>query len=161
MSYVYNEPPRRNYGDALPEGDYNAVVIECGEPYISQSGKDVVAIKLAIQPSGKHVWYRPWTGKTKDGEFRDNIAEFLKAVNRAPKPGTEPNWNSVLGAKGKCRIKVREYNGDEQNEVAWMYVPKDARSGTAPAPTQTEFEKARSQQAAAEKPQPEADDLPY
>ena len=167
MAYVFNEPPRRNYGDALPEGDYMAVVIECGEPYVSQSGKDVVVVKLAIQPSGKHVYYRPWTGKTKDGEFRDKIAEFLLAFNRAPKPGSAPDWNSVLGAKGKCRLKIREYNGDEQNEVAWCYVPRQSTARAVPLPN----EQLLIQQAALEKQaetnkrtsqQPEAtDDIPF
>ena len=58
MAYTYNEPPKRNFA-ALPEGEYMAVVVECGEPYVSASGKDVVAVKLSIQPSGHHVYYRP------------------------------------------------------------------------------------------------------
>lgn len=172
MSYVYNEPPKRDFS-ALPEGDYVAVVIECGEPYVSATGKDVVAVKLAIQPSGHHVYYRPWAGKTKDGEFRDNIAEFLKAVNRAPALGKEPNWNSVLGAKGKCKLKVKEYNGDEQNDVAFFYAPRDAKPATtradaAPQAQQqsfsaSEFEKARAKQqtATAGAGEPEPDDIPY
>jgi hypothetical protein len=167
MSYHYQEPTPRTYG-ALPEGDYSAVVIECGEPYVSQTGKDVIVVKLAIQPSGRHVWYRPWAGKTKDGEYRDNIAEFLKAVNRAPKAGEEPNWNAVLGAKGKCKLKVREYNGDKQNDVAFFYVPRETKTATVAPPkagsvSQSEFEKARQAQInqSVGGITPEPDELPY
>jgi hypothetical protein len=146
-----------------------AVVVECGEPYVNATGKDVLVVKLAIQPGGQNVYYRPWTGETKDGEFRDNIAEFLKAVNRAPKVGEEPNWNSVLGAKGKCRLKVREYNGDDQNDVAFFYVPRETKPATQPAPkafdpssgrgSTTEFEKARGSAATGGAPEP--DDIPF
>jgi hypothetical protein len=165
-TYKYQEPKRRTYG-ALPEGDYQAVVTEVGEPYVNANGKNVLVVKLAIQPGGQNVYYRPWAGETKDGEFRDGIAEFLKAVNRAPKVGEEPNWNSVLGAKGKCRLKVREYNGDDQNEVAFFYVPRDTKQATnAPTPKATnEFEKARaninSGGAQAAGAQPEPDDIPF
>jgi hypothetical protein len=173
-TYKFHEPPRRTYG-ALPEGDYMAVVTEVGEPYVNASGKDVLVVKLAIQPGGQNVYYRPWTGKTVNGDFRDNIAEFLKAVNRAPREGEEPNWNSVLGAKGKCRLKVREYNGDDQNDVAFFYVPRDTKQATTPPLKATnEFEKARAEQAAnvnsgaqqtaaasASTTEPEPDDIPY
>jgi hypothetical protein len=146
-------------------------VIECGTPYVTNSGKDCVVVKLAVQPSGKHVYYRPWTGKTKDGDFRDNIAEFLKAVNRAPKVGDEPNWNAVLGAKGKCKIRQGEWNGDVTNEVSFFYVPRDTKTATtrpdpnvgqAQSASVDEFQKMRKQKAAGGGGgQVEEDDIPY
>jgi hypothetical protein len=168
MAYKYNEPPKRTY-DVLEEGDYQVTVIECGEPYESKTGKDVVAVKLEVKPSKTHVYYRPWTGKTKDGDFRDNISEFLKAVNRAPKVGQEPNWKGVVGAQGKCRIKQGEYNGDTINEIGWFYVPRDTKTATTgqnkadigkqQSISADEFQKLREQQQASGQADP--DNIPY
>jgi hypothetical protein len=143
-----------------------ATVIEAGQPYQSKSGKWVVVIKLAVQPSGKHVWYRPWAGETKDGDFRDNISEFLKAVKRVPQGRNEVDWNKVLGAKGKCRIKVEQYNGEDVNTVGWFYVPKglppETKHQDAAKVSVSDFEKARkAQENKTRGGEPEEDSLPY
>ena len=146
-------------------------VLECGEPYVSNSGKDVITVKLSVAPSGKHIWYRPWSGTTKDGEERDNISEFLKAVNRVPKG--EMNWKSVEGAKGKCKLKIGEYNGEPTNEVAFFYTPRDTKATLTADPipiprkptskgqsiSADEFQKLREQQEKAGGADP--DNIPY
>jgi hypothetical protein len=146
MAWKYTEPTKRTF-DVLPEGDYSCTVLECSGLEKSKTGKDMITVKLDI--SGKHVWYRPWSGKTKDGDVRDNISEFLKAVNKVPKG--EMNWQSVVGAKGKCRIKHGEYNGDVTNEVGWFYVPRTTRPANPDADkgqsiSADEFQKLREQQ---------------
>ena len=169
MSYRYQgEPEQRVGGAAKPEGDYHFVIAECGEPY-EKNGKWILAVKLAIQPDGMPVFANPWAGTDKNGETRDGIAELLLAVNRAPKKGAEPDWQSLVGAKGKCRLKVEiaqmgALAGKEVNKVHYFYRPKEVGPTAAKGKTysQSEFNKARhKQQEASGSDEPDQDQIPY
>src|SRR4029077_3808175 len=66
---------------------------------------------------------------------RDGIAEFLLAINRAPKIGEEPDWKRLVSAKGKCRLKVEiaaqgSLAGKEVNKVAFFHRPKQVGPAT-------------------------------
>jgi hypothetical protein len=141
-NYRYRGEPEQRVFGALPEGDYMFVVAEIDEPYTNpRSGNDVLPIKLSIQPQGVPVFANPWCGTDKNGEDRDGIAEFLLAVNRAPKIGEEPDWQRLVGAKGKCRLKVEIASqgalaGKEVNKVAWFHRPKQV-GPTAEQPPQS------------------------
>jgi hypothetical protein len=145
-SYIYRGEPEQRVFGALPEGDYAYVVADCGEPYQKDSsGNWVLSLKLSIQPSGASVFANPWSGVTKDGEERDGIGEFLLSCNRAPKPGDEPEWGRLIGAKGKCRLKVEiaaqgSLAGKEVNKVAWFHRPKQV--GPTSEPTKQSFTEA-------------------
>src|SRR5258708_38290544 len=109
MAYKYNDPPLQRGFSALLEGDYSFVVTELpeGEPQINpRSGNYVLKIKLSILPDGLTVYDNAWTGNDKNNDWHDNIASFLLCVNRAPKAGGDPDWRSVVGAKGRCHLKV-------------------------------------------------------
>jgi hypothetical protein len=155
-SYIYRGEPEQRVFGALPEGDYQFVVAEIDEPYTNpKSGNDVLPVKLSIQPQGVPVFANPWCGTDKNGEARDGIAEFLLAVNRAPKIGEEPDWKRLVGAKGKCRLKVEiaaqgSLAGKEVNKVAWFHRPKQV-GPTAGQSSQsfTEQEIQKSQEAIA------------
>jgi hypothetical protein len=130
-AYRYKEPPPRGQiaSGALPENDYDFVVVSCGEPYESKAGNLVLPVELTIQPHGVRVFANPWTGVTKDREERDGIAEFLLCINRAPKVGEEPNWAALVGAKGRCRLRVEiaqmgAMAGSPVNKVAYFHAPK-------------------------------------
>jgi hypothetical protein len=129
-TYRFKKPAERPAFGPLPEGDYQFVVSECDEPYIKpESGNLVLSLKLAIQPGGEIVFANPWSGTTKDGEERDDIAVFLLAVNRTPEAGKEPDWDSVVGSKGKCRLKTEKSEmgalaGKLVNKVHYFYAPR-------------------------------------
>jgi hypothetical protein len=79
------------------------------------------------------VFANPWAGTTKDGEARDGIAEFLLSVNRAPKVGEEPDWKRLVGAKGRCRLKVEVAQvgalaGSQVNRVAYFHAPRQVEA---------------------------------
>ena len=152
-NYIYRGEPEQRVFGALPEGDYAYVVADCGEPYQKDTGNWVMSVKLAIQPSGASVFANPWSGVTKDGEERDGIGEFLLSCNRAPKPGSEPDWKRCVGAKGKCRLKVEiakmgTLAGKEVNKVGFFHRPKQVGpSAEAPRQSFTESEIRASQAA--------------
>jgi hypothetical protein len=162
-SYRFQAPPPRAFS-VLPPGDYMVIITEAEEPY-EKGGKQIMRTQLAIQPSGSVVFYYPWAGHTKDGEYRDSIAELLLAANREPKAGEEPQWAKLVGAKIKVRLKVeQDQNGADRNAVHYVVAPKKADTGK-PAATQqsfsqAEFQKARGKQLEASG-EPEPSDIPY
>ena len=163
-TYRYSEPTPRTF-NVLSAGDYQAVIAEAEEPY-EKDGKQILKIVFSIQPSGQTVFYYAWTGKTKAGEYRDNIGELLLAANRAPAVGQEPSWAKLKGAKVKVRLKVEpDQNGEERNVIHWVYTPKQATksaSGKKESVSTEEFLKARKKQdVASGGAEPEPDDLPY
>jgi hypothetical protein len=136
-TYRYKEPSgQRPITGPLPESDYQFVVTSAGEPYESKAGNLVLPLELLIKPHDVRVFANPWAGKTSAGEERDGIAEFLLCINRVPKVGTEPNWQSLVGAKGMCRLRVETARagalaGSPVNKVAWFHAPKQIEAGRA------------------------------
>lgn len=171
-TYIYKGEPQERIFGALPAGDYNFIVAAVDEPYVNpKSNNWVLPVRINILPQSVPVYANCWSGTDKNGEERDGIAEFLLAVNRAPKVGEEPQWTNVVGARGRCRLKVELAQmgvlaGKEVNKVAFFFRPKEVGS-TAEAPKQSynteEFAKARAESAArAGAPSDlEPDDIPF
>ena len=139
--------------ELLAEGDYTFEVLECREPYRKDNGRWVMKVKLSIQPGDQWVWADPWSGETEAGEKRDGIGDFLLCVNRAPVLGREPDWDKVVGAKGRCRLKVEDAAagsraGQQRNVVNFFHRPKQiGPTADRPSVSRNEFEKARAQSA--------------
>ena len=134
----------------LPAGDYNFIVIGCDEPYKKESGNWVCRLLLAIQPGGEKVFDQVWSGQTRDGESRDGIGDFLLAVNRAPKKGSAVDWPKVVGARGKCRLKVElaqqgTLAGKEVNKVHYYHKPKEVGPTAPKTYSKEEAESAQGQ----------------
>ena len=170
--YRFKEPPPAPTFGPLAEGDYMVTVVECGEPYINpKSGNYVLAVKLAVGPEGVPVFYNPWAGTDSNGNERDGIADMLIALNRAPKPGQEPDWKRVVGAKGKAKIKIEiagqgSLAGKPVNKVAYFYRPRQIGPSATPEQpatySKTEADKAAKQTKASAAPSNvEPDDIPF
>ena len=129
-TYRFHTPPSvRSVFEPLPEDDYDFKVAQADEPYPSPAGNTVLPLKLLIAPDNVPVWANPWDGVDKNGKKRYGIAEFLLCVNRAPAEDEEPDWSALVGAKGRCHLKVEVAKvgalaGKEVNKVAWFHVPR-------------------------------------
>lgn len=133
--YIYDEPDDRNY-IVLPPGEYDFVIVEVYEFETTKSGNEYLPIKLQIQHEDVVVYDNlVFSQKAK---FR--IDQLLKSIGKAPAPGSavdfdDPSW--LVGCKGRCRLRVEEYNGIERNKVdAYVFRPGQVsgRSVTAPKP---------------------------
>jgi hypothetical protein len=129
--YVYSGEPEERPVGPLPDGDYDFVLLRCGEPYESKAGNIVVSAELEIKPSGRTVFYNPWVGTDKNGEKRDGIADFLHAIGLVPKIGEEPRWDQLAGARGRLRLTTEiagagKYQGQQVNKVHYLYRPHAA-----------------------------------
>ena len=126
--YIYQGAPEERAFGPLPAGDYTFKIVSADPPYFKNEHW-VMPLKVAIEPSGLYVFANPWSGTDRNGEIRDGIAELLVAVNRVPAKGQEPEWDKLVGARGKCRLKVEVAQvgalaGKEVNKVAFFHRPK-------------------------------------
>lgn len=133
-------PAVANFGP-LPEGDYDFTVIpndfsDSNKPVLNKNSRWVLNIKLAVGPQKNHIFYSPWSGTDRNGEKRDQIAEFLRAVGKAPAPGKDPDWDNMIGARGKVHLKCETETyaqskmfGKEVNKVAYVLAPKSVNAG--------------------------------
>ena len=134
-----NEKPA--FSGPLPEGDYPFEIADYEEPYQKDNGNFVLKVRLKIE--GQTIFDAPWSGKQSDGTPRDGIGEFLLCVNRAPaKIGEEPDWRKLVGARGKCRLKVEvaekgKLAGKEVNRIGWYYRPREIGPTAPPEASQT------------------------
>jgi hypothetical protein len=128
--YKYKTPSTSQTFGPLAPGDYTFEVTRCDEPRQNDRGNLVLSLRLAILPNRVTVFAHPWAGTDKRGEYRDSIAEFLLCVGRAPQEGEEPDWDSIVGARGRCRIKTEvaergKLAGQLVNVVAWFHRPSE------------------------------------
>ena len=167
-TYKYKGAPEARALGPLPEGDYSFVVAQADRPYW-KNDKWILAVKLIVEPSGLWVFANPWTGTDKNGEDRDGIADFLLAVNRVPALNSEPDWKAIIGARGKCRLKIEiaqagALEGKEVNKVAFFHRPKEIKaSNVSPEEYKRLHEEQRQRAAALDRSAltPDPDDIPF
>lgn len=160
---------RRPISGPLPEGDYGFEVTDYQPVYQKDNGNWVLRITLQIEDH--KIFDQCWSGRDKNGEKRDGIGELLLCVNRAPpKKDQEPDWRKLIGAHGKCRLKVEVAQmgalaGKERNRVAWYYRPKEVGPGTEVKQEETNEQWAerqrRSKQEAGAPDDIEPEDIPF
>ena len=125
--------------EPLPVGDYNFTVRNCSAERESKSGLSwVITVELEIIFNDERLTILDYPSTAKDqdeaAEVRDGIGDFLLAVDRVPKGAFVPD--QVLGARGKCRLKIEEATGSypAKNKVAYYYVPREIKQSAAPKP---------------------------
>lgn len=146
--YVYREPtekePLQQERQVLGAGDYTYEVLSVKGPALNENERWVLNVKLAIHPAGLWVFANPWSGLDSYGEERDGIGEFLRSCGRAPRPGKKLDWDRVIGAQGRCKLKVQvaqkgKLAGQQVNAVDRFYAPRELekelpKTGPTPPP---------------------------
>lgn len=114
----------------LPEGDYKFRVLEVKPPHKSAKGNHVLSVKINIEVHDRWIWFSVWSGEDSNHQKRDGIGDFLKGIGRSYAIGEKPDWDDLVGARGRCRIKVETpitgpYAGQERNVVAFVFAPRE------------------------------------
>jgi hypothetical protein len=131
--------------EPLPAGNYDFEILDYNGPYKNVNGRFVLKVELQI--AGRRVFDQVWSGKTSAGEPRDGIGDLLRAVNCAPPEGQEPDWSKLIGALGRCRLKVAVAEAGAQagksvNRVGWYLAPKQIDPTAAGAKKEEELDEA-------------------
>ena len=58
------------------------------------------------------------------------------------------NWQTIIGARGVCKVGVRKYNDNEYNEVKAMLYPEDVNPNQVLNRSQQPTQQFQQQQAA-------------
>lgn len=120
----------------LPEGDYDFEVIDferarhAGSAKLPPCNKAVVHIRVTAPEGVSLIRHQLFLHSKTEGllcEFFTGIGQRRKGERLAM------NWNAVKGARGRCKLGIRTYEGREYNEIKRFYEPADSGSA-APAP---------------------------
>lgn len=116
----------------LPEGLYNFVVkgFERGRhmPNPQNPGKlpacnkATVSIEIEAAEGSTVLKHNLFLHSSTEGM----LSAFFAAIGQKKKG--EPlkmNWQTIVGARGVCKVGIRTYNGNQYNEVKSMLYPED------------------------------------
>ena len=84
--------------------------------------KAVVSIEI-VTPQGKaELKHNLFLHSSTEGM----LSAFFGSIGQKRKG--EPlkmNWQTIIGARGVCKVGIRTYNGNQYNEIKSMYYPED------------------------------------
>jgi hypothetical protein len=140
LSNAPTEVPENNF-DAIPEGWYKALIVSDEEKPTKAGTGSYIKAKIQIIESGKFMNRFVFTNFNIDNPnpkavnvALQQLASICKAVNVPWKPAdTSLLHNKPLMVK----LAVKEYNGQEQNEVKGFKACPPAATGAVPAPATT------------------------
>jgi len=126
-----NEAPKFHH---LPAGDYPVTIVEATETVSRSSGADMIKLTLdAEAPDGATVKVFDYLVASPSSAWK--IDAFRRALGEEVVLGeaVELSAADLLGRTLHARLKVEEFNGNENNKVdAWL-APKAGGSTSRPA----------------------------
>ena len=123
-----DEIENENEFELLPEGTYNFVVESFTRGEHPGSDK-LPPCKKAI------LGIRCTDDKGHEGDILHNLflhskcegtlsAFFISIGQKKHGEKVRMNWNAVIGAKGKCKVKIKPYNGKDYNNITAFLDPE-------------------------------------
>lgn len=113
----------------LPEGDYDFEVIDFerarhpGSDKLPPCNKAIVHIKIVDKEGRSNlIRHNLFLHSTTEGML---CAFFTGIGQRKHGEKITMNWNQVVGAKGRAKVGVRQYDGKEYNEIKKFYEPTE------------------------------------
>lgn len=121
----------------LPEGEYEFEVVDFERGRHGGSDK--------LPPCNKAVVHFRVTSPEGVSQFKNNfflhsktegiLCSFFTAIGQRKK-GEQftMNWNAIIGARGRCRLGIREYNGNTYNEIKRFLEPDGTAAPASSSP---------------------------
>lgn len=121
--------------DPLPPGEYD-VVVDSAESVLSKNGKNMIKVRFKVDggPSNNRTvfWNAVFSPTRDDGSPNEgalkawfgNMAAFgMKAEFFSTNPSFETIADTMTGKKVRVTLAIREYQGQEQNDVKRVKPP--------------------------------------
>lgn len=112
----------------IPEGDYDFRVESVSRGRHNGSEKmpacNKAILKILINYNGKEIAIEH--NLFLHSRSEKNLGNFFLAIGLKKKG--EPlhmNWNAVPGAKGRCHVNNREYNGNKYNNIKYFITSEE------------------------------------
>lgn len=116
----------------LPEGDYDFEVIEFerarhpGSDKLPSCNKAIVHIRIEGEEGISNIRHQLFLHTITEGL----LADFFKGIGQRKKgEKISMNWNRVVGATGRARVGIREWEGKQYNEIKKFYEPEEPQKG--------------------------------
>lgn len=120
----------------LPEGDYDFEVTSFergrfdGSDKMSACNKAMLNIKIETAEGIAVIQHNLFLHQKTEGF----LSEFFTSIGQKKKgQPLKMNWNSVVGAKGRCKVGIRNWtskdgNPMQSNEIKKFYEPKETEA---------------------------------
>jgi hypothetical protein len=112
----------------LPEGDYDFEVVEferarhAGSENLPPCNKAIVHIKIEAEEGISVIRHQLFLHTKTEGL----LANFFMGIGQRKKgEKISMNWNKVVGATGRARVGIREWDGKNYNEIKRFYEPEE------------------------------------
>ncbi|SRR5260370_31780971 len=130
----YSEEAADRGFQLLAEGDYPFSIIECIGLLVTDSGADMVQLKLSVD--GNTIFDNRCAGVSSKGQDYDMISPFLKAIGERPgskEVNSDKYWSSLKSRKGTCHVIQHEIEqgklaGKMGNKVTYYLIPRTGES---------------------------------
>ncbi len=110
----------------LPEGDYDFTVTSFergrhpGSDKLPPCNKATVVLQVVTSQGEANIRHNMFLHTKTEGM----LCAFFAAIGQRKKgERLIMNWNAVIGAKGRCKVGIKPYNGNDYNEVKKFYEP--------------------------------------
>jgi len=127
----------------LPEGEYDFEVVDFerqrhpGSEKLPPCNKAVLQIRITAPTGDSTTVYHNLFLHTKTAGF---LSEFFVAIGHMRKgESIRMNWNQVVGARGRCRVGIRKWIGDDGQERQSNEIKKFLEPQTTPSYTAGSF----------------------
>lgn len=111
----------------LPAGDYDFEITQfergrhAGSDKLPPCNKAIVHVHIETDVGETTIKHNLYLHSRTEGL----LCSFFTAIGqRQHGENLKMNWNTVVGAKGRCKIGVRTYQGQEYNEIKKFYEPE-------------------------------------
>ena len=115
----------------LPEGTYDFEVVKFergqhnGSEKLPACKKAILTIKLTDGKKSTTIIHNLFLHSKCEGMLS---AFFLAIGEKKHGEKLRMNWNNVTGAKGRCKVIVEPYNGNDYNKIKSFLEPKPAEN---------------------------------
>ena len=119
--------------EAVPEGTYD-FEIDSLERSQYDGGQKIPACKMAIigfklTNGDKHGYATERFYLCKSQEWK--LSSLFKACGlKQTGQKTKMQWDKLIGSKGRCKVGIREYNGDDYNNIKSFYAAQEKKEAS-------------------------------
>lgn len=114
----------------LPEGDYDFEIIEFergrhpGSDKLPPCNKAIVSVKIEAPEGISIIKHQLFLHSKTEGML---CAFFTGIGQRKKGEKVTMNWNKVVGARGKAKVGIKEWDGKQYNEIKRFYEPVEGK----------------------------------